>query len=682
MAASIHPLFPGAASDPPRPAANAPAVHPLVVALRQATLSVLQDSLRRLFERADDLLFDMGEKAAGDLERRRYFDTMRVLRLENARVVQVFGADFERGFVPSLAGAPGNTDFDLDRLAIQPTEELEERIAVSNLANKAEGLFKNAVWEVECRLALASREFNVPVAPQALSPTRICEAFGAAIGGLDTEFQVKLVIYKLLDRSVLRDFERVYAAALDVFDRQGIKPGRKSAGDPPSGGTSEAAVAPVSAGELLRRHGLDPEHLQNTASPAAADLGRLLQALLAPDADSIVQASGQRLAVAARLLEEILSEPLLPAALRPAIENLRYPVYRSALTDAQFLADTGHPLRKLLAELVESAIDAQSGSDPGRDSGSNAVSDISGNGLGARVNDLLRRAAAFNAAARPGTESLLNGGGADLNFSEHLIQQLREQTRARREALLMRVRRQIAQELETQTLGRDVPAPVMKLLRAGVGPLMALRLLRHGRGSATFQDARDLVERVLHSLEFIPPPTPFELQAREELLGAVQAALAAVNMEPAKLATLLAGLREVYTLLDGQSEGRLGTLTPREEQLAKAEVEPALSAEPQMPAALPSITVMELLGRVLAPESWYRVFDADQNQTRWLKLTAFYPQQDNVMFSGFDESNRLRLRALRFASDLAQGFSEPINPAASARAALEALRSAKARGVF
>ena len=90
-------------------------------------------------------------------------------------------------------------------------------------------------------------------------------------------------------------------------------------------------------------------------------------------------------------------------------------------------------------------------------------------------------------------------------------------------------------------------------------------------------------------------------------------------------------------------------------------------------------TVMDLLHRVLTPESWFRVFDAEHNQTRWLKLNSFYPDQDSVTFTGFDESLKLSIRANRFAEHLASGQSEPINPDDSAKEALELLRRNKGR---
>jgi hypothetical protein len=41
---------------------------------RDAALGVLDELVRRMFDSADDVLFEMGEKSSSDDERRRYFD--------------------------------------------------------------------------------------------------------------------------------------------------------------------------------------------------------------------------------------------------------------------------------------------------------------------------------------------------------------------------------------------------------------------------------------------------------------------------------------------------------------------------------------------------------------------------------------------------------------------------------
>jgi hypothetical protein len=688
MTATVLPLFPR-----PGPGTEQPLPHPLVAELRTAVMGVLEELTRRMFDSADDMLFELGEKSPNDAERRRYFDTMRVLRLDQTKVAHSFAEDLAHGFAPSAArrGAGPEQEFDLDSLSIQPTEELEEKIAITNMAAKAEGLFKPMIWEVERRLEWAAQQMGVPVSPTALSPGRICEAFGKGTAVLETDFQIKLVIYKLFDRVVVLELDQMYRAALELLDRHDVGMARRPQGDesvPPGTASPEMAGAAAAAGlppemtggasmqnpEFLRRHHLDPASLQRSGNPLAGEIAGLLQSLVSASSTPAMQASSQRLSLAGRMFDDILAEPMLPEPLRPAIEKLRYPVYRTALTDPNFFANQAHPLRRLLADLLEQAVSAQSSET-----------------AQSQLRETLRAAAALQSEGAGGlrAEALAGAKPVSENEVEGFLHQMREQTRARREALLMRVRRQVSQELEVQTLGRAVPPAVMNLLRGGVGPLMAVRLLKHGRGSSTYREAQVLPERILHSLEYIPPPSLEELQSREQLLSSIVGALADIGMGGDKIETLLNGLQEVYALLDSaettpKPEDGAEKLTPREEHLLMADFDgppaataPAEPPPPPKPAPAddaPRATLMDLLRRVLTPESWYRVYDPDHNQTRWLKLSSFHEDRDSVTFTGFDEAHKLNLRAHRFAEDLARGSSEPINADDAARTALDQLK--------
>ena len=716
MIAKVHVLFPGQTAAPGE-APAAELAHPFAIELRNAVLGALDELLRRMFDSADDFLFEMGEKSGNDSERRRYFDTMRVLRLDRSKVARGFAEGVASGFLPTGSGsAPVSREFDLDSLSIQPTEELEEKIALANMAAKAEGLYKNQIFDIERRLETAVRERGVGISTRALAPVRMCEAFGSGIAALGTDFQIKLVIYKLFERTVIQDLGRVYQIALDLMTRHNMladptaaarrsgSPSHTAAGPAVAAGHAAApAAAGASAGageayaggaaqlqDLLRLYGLDPATLQRSTNPLAAEFSGLLQALQGggPSAAAI-QASTQRLSLAGRMFEDLLAEPLLPDPLRPAIEKLRYPVYRSALTDSSFFNNPLHPLRKLLSDLVELSVSAQS-------------SDIAQQ----QLREVLRSAAALHSDG-PGlaAEALRAAQPVSEHEVDEFLQQMQEQTRARRDGLLMRVRRLVAQELEVQTLGREIPSPVMRLLRGGVGPLMAVRLLKNGRASTPYRDAQSLIERILDSLEFVPPATADELHSREQLTSAILSSLADIGMEDDKIEGLLNGLQEVYRLLDRidtDTPAETGALSAREERLLKSEFSQEAvrsgAGAPQAPApaptpsvrqpraAEPSTTqpgrVMELLRRVLLPDAWFRVFHAELNQTRWLKLHSFYPERDAITFTGFDETQKLNLRAMRFAEDLARGHSEPINPDEDARNAVDQLREAKAQGLL
>ena len=149
MSATVHRLFPGLGNKPQaststdaKPGPMAP--HPLVDALRAAITPIFLRQLRALFEGADDALFGMSQRAEAAEDHRASFDLMRMLRLERRRIETDFGRCVGDTF-RAVADATLE-EFDLDRLSIAPTEELEEHIAVGNLISKAESEHQALLW--------------------------------------------------------------------------------------------------------------------------------------------------------------------------------------------------------------------------------------------------------------------------------------------------------------------------------------------------------------------------------------------------------------------------------------------------------------------------------------------------------------------------------------------------------
>jgi hypothetical protein len=509
--------------DPSKPATATPA-NPLVEELKKATLGVLGSMLEKMFSRADDALFEMGERAQSDAERRRYFDAMRVLRLGQGKISRQFLDEIDRSFSRADTVRPtAGSAIDFDSLSIQPTEELEERIAVTNLVARAEGMHKQQIWDVERRLDFAASQLGVPVSPQALAPARICEAFGSSLRNLDAEFEVKLIIYKLFEREVVRDLHRAYEAALDLLDRQGVNPARPRvvqqepvAPRIPAGGYSGTA-APLDPRMLQLLRGYASQSPRpDTDTQLAAELATALRDALSGsyEAASVQEAQVQRLSLANQYFDGLLSEPLLPESARPMIEKLRFPVIKTALADPGFFTNGQHPLRQLLGELLDMAISGSIGDT------------VPQSRLRDSIRQVLERADIDAGTVRNHLHDMKPLGGGEM---DQFLDQLREQEHSRRELLLTKVRRLVAQELEVQTIGRDVPPPAQNLLLSGIGPLMAVRLLRHGRTSGQYREAHDMLERILDSLDPVIPDEE-RLDNRRALCDAIAAALTGIGM--------------------------------------------------------------------------------------------------------------------------------------------------------
>lgn len=692
--ASIHTLY-GSGTDTVRPSA----AHPLAAALREFAFSALEDLLRRMFGRADDALFELGERTQSETERRHYFDTVRVLRLEQARITQRFTEQLQAGYETRDSGASEAPTLDPEQLSIQPAEELEERIALTNLVSRAEGQHRQLVYEVERKLELAVRQLGLTIAPQALSPSRVCEAFAAGLRTLDVEFQIKLIVFKLFEREIVRELHSFYERVLALVEEHAPQlgaPARAASVPPGVGGAAGFAMpaeAPSAAAAqfappmgavppAVAMPGVDARTLQAlqqqsaqfTAqfAPAAAvpgadgalaaELMRVLQSLSglltqqtaaasAPAPAPQAAASAQRLSLANQFFDRLLAEPLLPESARPTLERLRFPVIKTALSDPGFFAEREHPLRKLLGELVDQAVGTAIGEAVAPKAFGDSVARVAGH---ADIDAALVQEAL--GGLRP-----LDGDELD-----HFVELLREQEKARRELLLARVRRLVAQELEIRTLGREVPESAQPLLRSGMGPLLAFRLLKHGRSSAAYREAHALLERLLQRFE----RTPSQVEA-DALCDALNEALASIGMPAQRIERLLEPVRAPAPPPDMAPP--VAAAPPSAET---ANEEPAAEA---LPLPLPPLHIVEQLERILQPGAWFRVYDSAQRTTRWLRLAQYYAHQDSIAFSGFDDGVKLSVRAQRFAIDLAEGRSEPINPDAAAQRAVETLRRARGR---
>lgn len=640
MAATIHPLFAG-------PADTRPPVHPVLTALREAGVARMDALLGRMFEDADDALFEMGEKAATDAERRSYLDTMRVLRIARRAVTQRFSEHFAAGYAALAERRPAAPEPDPEGLTIQPTEQLEERIALGNLSTKIEAEYRHLLWPLERRLA-AAQASGIPVNPACLSPARICGSFGEAAAVIETEFRIKLVVFKLFDRVLSRELGPLFVEALELLDAAGIAEGTRTAA-----GSSRAA-SPLSQ---LRRHGLDPARLRLDEGPDAAPVVELLGRLFAQGDPGSVDAAVQRLTMAGQLFEQTVAEPMFGTRLRAAFEPLRQPVYRTALSDPGFLDSAAHPLRRMLAELVALGTAVQTGEVPDHH-------------LHAGLLSLRARAEQALPAAVPARVAM-----PDLGSLERFLADLDTHARQRRRALLLHVRRLIAQEIELRTVSRRLPPAALSLLRSGLSPLLALRLLRQGRDSAAFAEAERLLDRVVEAFDADAPDA-----TRAALCAALEAGFRSIGMVETRIETMVGGLR---TALEDRARGTAAVMSaeaapspPPSPEAARA---PRAGGLPDAAAGRAETAgeTLALLAPMLVIDSWFRVYDAAQDQTRWLKLASVHAAQDTLCFAGFDESTRLTLRAGRLVEDLVHGRSEPINPGPAAQAALAALRASR-----
>ena len=220
-----------------------------LVRLRDVSGQSLKSVLSGFFDRADDALFELADKAGTNQDQTAYFDAMRELRLRRKNmtvsVLQYVSRAFNEigSFRPG--GGSGTLDeVDQDSLALVDHSDLEQQVAIDNLINKLRNQHAEVIRLLNVRVAHLVPAVRLEDSQMPLSPEVICGGVAEACSDLEIDIRAKLVVLKLFDRllvGVLGDF---YKDANKTLIAEGVLPDMRRppvGGRAPSGRSAPAA---------------------------------------------------------------------------------------------------------------------------------------------------------------------------------------------------------------------------------------------------------------------------------------------------------------------------------------------------------------------------------------------------------------------------------------------------------
>ncbi len=697
----------------------------LIEALQTQTLESLEQSLNKLFEGADDALFEMARRAANNREQTTYLDAMRSVRLGRGRTTQAFLQEIRRHFHPDAPHkrAMLSVEDDIDSLTLTDSTILEKSIAVSNIATRADELFKQPLWELGRRINTLINEYRAPISPQALAPITFCEAFRVAVDSQELELSVTMVMYRLFERIVIAELPTLYSKLLKIFDQFSIRPEKVAvphgpAYDPsparneaqpaapprfqdslqeqvpqmpygaPAAHMPDPANAPpqLAAPQMAPPSPLGPQTLdahtlhmlqqlrpglpgpvsaqaysdQNLADDLiAAALGRMVPGWEPTHAKAYVR----RTDAIGQMFNGIMDDPNLPMDLKPRFDELRFSVIKTALQDVNFFANPTHPVRGLVNDLATLASTARAASLDTMKRIEDLVGQIQGQ---------------FQVAA----ETIRHPKVDPLEHIEieRFLQDQIQKNKDRRKAIIDKVRRVVAEELQLRCTGRHVPETAWPLLKSGWAPMMAAHLLHFGLDSPSWRDGLKLLERILTSLDpRVPSPASGSAELctvidtklseagliasrRRDLLEAFRAALdqSEVERNAVRRAEMEAteGKRVAAIAMPEPAAATVSTTSVISSPAAANSVPETAAVPETQPAMVNPKSVVEAL---IAPGSWFRILDQRTNKNRWMKAVAYYPGHDNIAFAEFNGRNSLFIKTEQFLDSLVTNSIEPLD---------------------
>lgn len=202
----------------------------LLGSVRSIASRNLQGLIAMLFDNLDDALFDLAEKAASNALQVEYFDGMRELRKKRGLIERMFIDDIAKRIADLGAGRLrerrmlNDSGSPRGELSLVEDAELEESLAVSSMASKAEQRLARNLFALNERLAVLAGGLRFDNALGPLDPGALAQAFRQALRDLDAGMRVKLIVYKLFDRYVMSGAEAMYEELNLSLAQAGVLP--------------------------------------------------------------------------------------------------------------------------------------------------------------------------------------------------------------------------------------------------------------------------------------------------------------------------------------------------------------------------------------------------------------------------------------------------------------------------
>jgi hypothetical protein len=254
---------------------------------RDMALIFGNDQLGRLFEQAPGALLGFAERAQSDAMQGRFFEAMgaiqrertaieRVFRLEIGEGFDGFGGSNPRSHQSNPVGADGMAE-----LSLVAPEEMEESVAAENLIIRGNATYFPELYALGQRLAVINggrvlKDSEIPTAPH-----HLVNAFRKALKPIDIDVKVKVVLYALFDKFVVREAKGLYDELNSTLKAAGILPNLKpvplrtgsSSGRPaPPAGKPAEAQKPPQSGAGAAPEGADRQPETHAGAALAEEL--------------------------------------------------------------------------------------------------------------------------------------------------------------------------------------------------------------------------------------------------------------------------------------------------------------------------------------------------------------------------------------------------------------------------
>lgn len=630
-------------------------------ALRDKARQQLQLYLRELFDRIDDAMFELADKAVSNQDQNMFFDSMRELRIRRRGIENAFFRKIDISFARLLD--PGaykdekrSADHapSLEELTVIKNEELEEMVAIESMVNKANEQFAELIQHLTLRI-----DHLVPIKVyqknNPLGVDVICSAFTDATEALSIDLKAKLVMFKIFDNLIMSKLGKLFEVLNQTLVDANILPSLKSelrttkrpagashasdhfgagltaelnsrqGGDlsgPASGGLQHYDEQTRQVLDQLRALLGGNRATADTAMPGEEVNTHELIKILSRAQQQNTQASKFSTPINLRntLSDLLRTETQTVAAINQVdddVINLVSMMFEFILDDRNLAAPMKVLIGRLQIPMVKVAIVDKTFFSKGGHPARRLLNEMAMACLGwQEPTDEHQRKDSLFSKIEEITQTILADFDTDIGIFERVLidfrayldkekrrSQILEQRTIDAEdgkAKAERARAQVDAELNRITHKRDLPLAVTKLLREAWANVMFITSLRQGLESEEWRNCSHTAQQLIWSV--VVPMDKVNrhklLKLVPELLQKLRSGLESISFSPVETGKLFKQLEAIHL---ERLRGEAKPTVPTVNHLASAVVD---SATPQVAAAvLPAQTVVVPVSPEVATES-------------------------------------------------------------------------------
>jgi len=221
---------------------------PILCECRELMTDLLRQSLPNMLDEVDDVLLDIAVRTTNSQERTKYFNATHEVRLMRHNIEQNCIENYVELFSENLRSDNNETK------EVEGAKDMSI-VAMENATNKVRTNCHHALLNLDKQMSNVLKNYDMQAKKNPLSPETVCKAFYNACEQIDSGIEIRLIIFKYFEKSILPLLNDVYLEINHVLETNDLSMGSQQtsiADDRSEGFQSIADVKQTVTSEIQR----------------------------------------------------------------------------------------------------------------------------------------------------------------------------------------------------------------------------------------------------------------------------------------------------------------------------------------------------------------------------------------------------------------------------------------------